>query len=231
MSVLVVEDEQPIRLGLKALLERHYPRFGAVTDCASAEEALAAFEAGPFDLVVTDIHLGGLSGLDLLRRIHALRPGTPLIVLSGHSEFNWAREAIKYGVRAYLLKPLDLKEFSEALDGIVPPLVPTVADEKARQVVKYLTEHLEEELDMTRVANSVNLNYSYFSGWFRDCTGLNFSDFLLRLRMDRARILLEDPTAMVADVARKVGYPDARTFSKAFHRVVGRAPSQDRFTP
>jgi len=228
MSVLVVEDELPIRRGLKALIERHYPQFGAVTDCSSAEEALVAFGSESFDLVVTDLHLGGLSGLDLLKAVHDRRPDTPLIVLSGHSEFRWAQEAIRYGVRAYLLKPLDLREFSAALDGIAPPLVPAVADEKARQVVRFLLDHLSEDLDMARVANSVNLSYSYFSGWFRDCTGLNYSDFLLRLRIDRARILLADPTALVAEVARQVGYPDARTFSKAFHRVTGRAPSQDR---
>jgi len=232
MSVLVVEDELPIRLGLKALLERHYPRFGPVTDCAGAQEALEAFEARPFDLVVTDLHMDGMTGLDLLRRIHTLRPGTPAVVLSGHSEFDWAREAIRYGVRAYLMKPLDLKEFTEVLDLIRPPEVETVpGDEKVRQVLRYLAEHLEEDLDMARVANSVNLNYSYFSGWFRDATGQNFSDYLVRLRVDRARKLLADPAVTVAEAARQVGYPDARTFSKAFHRITGLTPTEGRLSP
>lgn len=231
MSVLIIEDEPPIRAGLQALLERHYPSFGPVTACASAAEALAAFDAQEFDLVVTDIHLGETSGLEVLKAIHLRRPGTPTVVLSGHREFSWAQEAIRYGVRAYLLKPLDLAEFAAALEGIAPPLVPTLADEKAKQVLQYLLAHLEEDLDMARVANSVNLSYSYFSGWFRDVTGLNYSDFLLRLRIDRARRLLADPTALVAEVARQVGYPDARTFSKAYHRVTGRSPSEDRASP
>lgn len=229
MSVLVVEDEYPIRRGLKAVLERHFPQFGQVVECANESEAWTAFESQTFDLVVSDLNLGQGSGLDLLKRIHQARPATPTIILSGHSEFAWAREAIRYGVRAYLLKPLDLKEFSEVLGTLAPSSLPTQSDEKAKQVIRYLNDHLDEALDMAQVANSVNLSYSYFSEWFRDATGLKFSEYLLRIRLERARILLADPSALVADVAKAVGYPDARTFSKAFHRATGLTPSQGRF--
>ncbi len=105
MNILIVEDE---RLALDDLLGMLEPIAAdhRVIGCSSGAEALAHARQQPPDLVITDIRMPGMSGLELVRRLKAASPLLAAIVLSGHSEFEYAREGMRLGVSDYLLKPV-----------------------------------------------------------------------------------------------------------------------------
>lgn len=259
-SILIVDDERPIRKGLRAIIERFHPRFTHVEDVGSAAEALDRCSAQRFDLVLTDISMSRMNGLELIGRLKAMRPKLQFIVISGHEDFEWARLALRYGALAWLLKPLNLHELSEAimrglqqvagtgagrglrygeqkgagscLEALMDyqGLVHNVKDEKAKLALQFIYENLHRPLDMAEVANELSFNYSYFSLWFKESVGINFNECLARLRIGRAAELLADPRLGVQEVAHSVGYPDARTFTRTFSRFAGTPPSQFRKT-
>ena len=111
--VFAVDDEP----GICRALERFFERRGA--SCASfprAEEALAAAEGSPPDLVFLDVRLPGISGLDALERFRALDPAPSVIVVTAHGTLDVAVEAIRRGAHDYLPKPLDLVQVGAAAD-------------------------------------------------------------------------------------------------------------------
>jgi len=114
--VLVVDDDEIIRDNLYELLSEEYRCQTADT----AEKALARLDAESYDVVLTDISMPGLSGLELLGHIRQKYPGTPVIIISGISDQEYAQGMIRLGAFDYLLKPFSLdtvmKSVKRALD-------------------------------------------------------------------------------------------------------------------
>jgi DNA-binding NtrC family response regulator len=110
-DILVVDDDDVIRDTLCELLSLQYSCQTADT----AEEALAKLEAQSFDVVLTDISMPGLSGMELLSRVLKLYPGTPVIVISGLSDQEQAQSLISLGAADYLLKPFRLEVVEESV--------------------------------------------------------------------------------------------------------------------
>jgi DNA-binding NtrC family response regulator len=112
MHVLVVDDERPTRL----LMEKELPRAGcAVTSAESGEKALDELQAQDFDVVLLDLKMPGMGGMEALRRIRDSGASAEVVVLTGHPDVNTAIEAMKLGAYDYLTKPFKLAEVEEVL--------------------------------------------------------------------------------------------------------------------
>jgi two-component system response regulator PilR (NtrC family) len=110
-DILVVDDDDVIRETLCELLSTEYSCQTADT----AEEALARLQTQRFDVVLTDISMPGLSGMELLTRVVELYPGTPVIIISGLSDQDQAQSLIGRGAFDYLLKPFRLEVVEESV--------------------------------------------------------------------------------------------------------------------
>lgn len=104
-DILVVDDDDVIRETLDELLSADY----SVQTADTAEAALTKLEAQGFDVVLTDISMPGLNGMELLKRVVEKYPGTPVIIISGHSDQDQALSLISSGAFDYLLKPFRLE--------------------------------------------------------------------------------------------------------------------------
>ena len=110
-EILVVDDDDIIRETLCELLSENH----ACQSAGTAEEALSKLQSQAFDVVLTDISMPGLSGLDLLSRLVQLYPGTPVIIISGLSDEEQAQSLIGRGAFDYLLKPFRLEVVEDSV--------------------------------------------------------------------------------------------------------------------
>ena len=110
-SVLIVDDDETIREMLFELLSEEHNCQSAGT----AVEALSLLEKETFDVLLTDISMPGLSGLELLEIMRQRYPHTPVIIISGAGDLNHAQSLIKSGALAYLLKPFRLELVEESV--------------------------------------------------------------------------------------------------------------------
>jgi len=99
----------------------------------------------------------------------------------------------------------------------------TVAESIVRQ-------HYSRDLQLAEVANRVSMNYSYFSKLFKERTGLTFTAYLIKVRMEEAQKLLKDPTLRINEISEKVGYGNLYHFSRAFKNYYGVSPKEHRKT-
>lgn len=106
-SLLIADDEELVRRGLAALIEREVPDLTIVGTAIDGLDALEQARRSRPDIILTDIRMPGLDGLELIARLRAEQPGLRCIILSGYDEFAYARRAIGLGVEDYLLKPVD----------------------------------------------------------------------------------------------------------------------------
>lgn len=94
----------------------------------------------------------------------------------------------------------------------------------------YLAEHFMEALSLNDAAAYVELNPSYFSNLFKAETGMNFSEYLMKIRMEKAMQLLRNPKVRIYEIGNMVGYEDAVSFGRAFKKFVGMSPKEYRNT-
>lgn len=122
-KLLIVDDEKNIRVGLKAMIEREYPGKYSFSLAGDGEEALALVEEEGTELVITDIRMPGMDGIALINRLQERENKPAVIILSGHDDFQYAKEAIRNDVREYLLKPIVREELFETLSRLENELV------------------------------------------------------------------------------------------------------------
>lgn len=119
-NVMIVDDEPAIREGLTTIMDWDALGFRVSDTAGSGREALAKLEQAQPDLIIMDIRLPGMNGLDVIRKIQEEGKGTPqhFLILSGYADFEYARQAISIGADGYLLKPVDEDEMAEELQRI-----------------------------------------------------------------------------------------------------------------
>lgn len=103
MKILIADDHELIRHGLRGLLRDHIPD-AEITEAANAKEAVSAAVMGGWDLALVDINMPGRSGLELIRDLKQMHPTLPVLVVSAHTEEDFALRALKLGAAGYVSK-------------------------------------------------------------------------------------------------------------------------------
>ncbi len=116
--ILIVDDEETITFSLYQSFILSREPYEVVT-AETGEEALQKFQEKPFDLVITDIFLPGISGFDLLRQIKKNKPETDFIVITAYGSDDKKEEAQKEGARLYIEKPFDIRDFKKKVMEIL----------------------------------------------------------------------------------------------------------------
>jgi DNA-binding response OmpR family regulator len=115
-TILVIDDEENLRRSLSLILQR---AGYSVTTAGNAQEAWLALSAGVFDLVLLDLKMPGVSGLELLPQIWQKYPESPVVIITAHATLESAIEAIRGGARDYLLKPINPAQILSRVDEIL----------------------------------------------------------------------------------------------------------------
>ena len=149
VNILIADDESVIREGVKRTIKRAFPAY-TVHLAGSAEEAVGIMDNQPVDIVLTDILMPGIDGLEFMKMSRRRYPHVKWVVISAHSEFSYAQKAVRLGARDYLLKPIGkqrLVELMEQLAGEAKAETELSRDgELMKRNLKYLREAVFQRL-------------------------------------------------------------------------------------
>ena len=157
-KVFLVEDEYIVREGIKNRIEWEKYGFEFAGEASDGEVGLSMISKVKPDIVITDIKMPFMDGLELSRRIKDEMPDTEIIVLTGYADFNYARECLKVGVSEYLTKPIKPDEIIEALENVAGKIDERVAEEKARLNNQMKREQELKNFYSTQAQAEDNLN-------------------------------------------------------------------------
>ena len=258
--VLIVEDEPLMREYLIACLPRLHPAFLAADAAHDGMAALTLLESSSYDLMITDLRMPGMDGLQLIERVRSLGKTMPIIILTGYDEFEYARTALHFGVAEYLLKPLNddaLKETLDRLDQLIrqrrssmqlpkdlspqniATFVATCFSDTdgehtllAERAANYIASHFTEPITQSDVAEALGITPAYLSSIFHEEKGESYTKFLTRLRMMQAALLLKSkPSMTIQSVAEQTGYASDKHFISVFKKYFGTTPHEYRQKP
>ena len=236
MKILIIDDEPKIRNGLSNLLTRRegWEVAGAYENAADALKYLAVNQV---DVMITDIKMPEISGLELIARIRERDKKTAIIILSGYSNFQFAQRAIELGVSRYLTKPTNPRELICVLEETEKKLggkqekeedsgkIPNLFVQKAADYIKL---NYSEKISIKEIADQLYLSPNYLSELVKKQTGKTISEYLTEYRLEKACQLLDHAEYRVGDVSGMVGIHDGRYFSNMFKKKYGMTPTEYR---
>ncbi|WP_088042097.1 response regulator [Bacillus sp. EAC] len=250
-TILIVDDEQITRQGLKNTLEKWSNGKFEILSAANGQETFEKISKTKVHLLITDICMPEMDGLKLLEKLKSKGHKFVSIIISGHPDFEYAREAIRLGVVNYLLKPVSKQKLIEAVEQALEKeanierieYMEKVTDQTLlkidsklsqsnpiKEAKKFINQNLGSQISLKEVADAVHLNASYFSVLFKEQIGLNFSEYLTRKRLQIAKNRLLTTDLQIEEIAQEVGYQTAKYFIKIFKNYEGITPSKFRKT-
>lgn len=240
-KILICDDELIIRNGLKKLIEHSELPLELCGMAANGIEALEMIQKQKPSIVLMDINMPGLSGLDVIEAVRTQSAHTKFIIITGHDEFQYAQRACKLHVSDYLLKPIHKSSFISLLREVIIQIQDDQrttriliqedeADTLAKKILLYVQNHFTEpELSLAKISEEFHLSQSYVTRIIKQERGKSFSGLLAQLRLDKAVEMLADSQELkLWVIASACGYTSQHYFSRVFKNATGYTPLEYR---
>ncbi|MEH7277023.1 response regulator transcription factor [Neobacillus vireti] len=237
-KLVIADDEYEIRNGLVHYFPWNEIGFEVIGQASNGKEALEVISSQQTDVLLCDIHMPVMTGIEVIKEIYLHHSHVHTVFLSGYQEFHYAQEAIKYGVKNYILKPTKFADLTEAFSKIkneldkrhphddhkleITEVDPIINKIKNYVNINFKTASLEE------AAQLVYMNPQYVSKYFKQKTDENFSEYVFMVKMQQAAKFLKEMKYKTYEVSEMVGYSNAKNFTRAFRKFFGVSPKEYR---
>ncbi|HYK74502.1 MAG TPA: response regulator [Pseudoneobacillus sp.] len=245
MKAIIVDDEKHVREGLLLLAEWEKYGINTILEAEDGDEAIYLISEHRPEIIFTDMRMPKRDGISLLKWIHSSDLPSKTIVVSGYDDFEYMRNAIYYKSFDYILKPIDPNILNETLEravnewkgqtlsikldaGSPPEIMRNEEKNNMQKIEEYLREHYQQDINLQEIADCFFLNKEYISRKFKQVFSETITDYLTKIRMEKARELLENPNYKIYEIAYHVGYQNEKYFSKVFKKVIGLTPNEYR---
>lgn len=238
IDVLIVEDEEMIRKGIVLTVDWQALDCRVVGEAADGKEGLEAAQRLHPDLILTDIKMPNMDGIEMLTALRQSGNNTHVIILSAYDTFSYVQSALRLGAVDYLLKPFHDGELEQAVtlahNRICPPKKPEpllplpegARTKYIREAVEFIHMHYNDpDISIGTVAEHLNISEGYLSHTFKKEMGISPLNYLTRYRIRQAMQMLTDCRMRVYEAAERVGYQDIAYFSTTFKKLTGLSPS------
>lgn len=256
IKVMVVDDDHLVRKGFITMMPWREHDLEVVGEAGNGKKALEFLETNQVDLLITDLAMPVMSGIDLMRCVKEKYRDISMVVLTFHQDFELIQEALRLGALDYITKvELEHEQMDEVLRRIVGkmkeqyaqtrdthvqnPSLPVFDDEDEGpyspevnasiwKAVEIIQAEFQNDLLLPDIAKRVNMSRSYFSRCFRDIAGKTFNDYTREVRVNHAKVMLKQTGKTIAWIATQAGYPNEKYFSKVFRELTGMLPGEFR---
>lgn len=239
-SLIIVEDDDNIRSGLVNLFPWEESGFTVVADFAHGQTAWQYIEEhNDICVVLTDIRMPIMDGLELSRKISEVYPNINILLISGYRDFSYAQQALHYNVKDFFIKPLKYStlmlsflKIKEELDRQnINPNQEKHSNQYYDQIINSVKSYMLENLRTATLEEAsiiAHLSSSYLSRLFKNYIGVSFSEYLLKKRMERACILLGNSSFKIYEISDEIGYDSPKNFSRTFKNYYNVSPKEYR---
>lgn len=239
MQIVIIDDEPLARVTLISMLADCPIKTQVVAEGSKGQDVMILTQKWQPDICFVDIRMPGWDGLKGIKEAKAHSPHTLWIILTGFSEFEYAKEAINLGVSCFLLKPIDPVELNQVIStlsaqilsrhGASEDLMKTDTSQGAVAFVKKQVEaNFMKDIGIADLAERLSVTPNYLSALFHKQTGETFTQYVTKIRLSHAKAYLLEESLSIQEIAEKVGYYSPRHFTKKFKEIYGIYPSECR---
>lgn len=245
-KILLAECDPLCRLSYRKMNVWSEYGFEISAEAANGREALRLFEKDRYDLLVSNIIMPVMNGIELLREIRNSGNDIFAVYITSHTDFEYTREAILLGAKDFLKKPATERSVGEmlgrihkglgeaentALSGVVVHVMEQIgadidSDVFLRNVGLFLSDNLCGSVSMTDTAEYFKMSKDYFGKCFKLHTGMSFNSVYTMIKMEYAKTLIDSGKYRNYEISEILGFCDPDYFTKLFKSVTGMTPRE-----
>lgn len=233
MKAIIIDDEQHVREGLQLLANWNEFGIETVLEAGDGDEAISLIKHHQPEIIFTDMQMPKRDGISLLKWLAESELAAITIVVSGHDDYKYMRNAITYKSFDYILKPIDPELLNETLGRAVnrwkenalikrstldvEPIPSSAETESSMQQIEaFLRVNYKQEITLQDIADQFYLSREHISRKFKQEYHETITDYVTRIRMEKAKELLGNPNLKIYEIAYHVGYQNEKYFSKVY---------------
>ena len=226
--ILLVDDDIALREEFKEYFEEY-----GVIDASNGEEALKILKKPhAIDLVILDVRMSGMSGIEVLENIKKIAPEVHVVIFTGYGSKDVAVEALRSRADDYVEKSLDIQSMKKTIEAHLEQkqrseFGPGI-ESKIAQVKEFLARNAHKKVTLQDAAAAVFLSPKYLSRIFKQHSKKGFNDFKLACKIEYAKKLLKDSAYTVEQISDNLGYANPESFIRQFKKITKSTPSQFR---
>lgn len=235
MNIVVIDDEFGTRESIIRLIRKINPDYKVIGEADNGYDGMLLIKSLHPNLVISDIMMPRLSGLEMIENARACSPQTKFIILSGYAEFDLAKQAIQLAVVDYLLKPITVEQLTNVLNKVNGELKLKLDTENTKtEAAKYspivqfivngICRDYANKIYLDEYAKEIKVTPEYAGSLFSKETGKSFCMFLRDVRMEKAIELIKSSDDKIYEIAYKTGYSDVKYFCRVFKEYTGTSP-------
>ncbi len=242
-KVMIIDDEPIIVQGLSLSIPWEKWNCTVVATANDGLEGKRLIEEYRPDIIFLDICMPEMSGLQMIAAIKSEFQSMEISILTGYRDFDYAQQALHFGVRRFLLKPSNMSELEEAIEAMCHALqVKGITGETnsgeetesssgsfiVKNALQYIEENYQHKLTLGEVAEKTYVSQWHLSKLLNRHVEQSFSEILNHARIEAAKKLLVDPSLRIGDISETVGFLDLAHFSRVFKKQEGVSANEYR---
>lgn len=245
-KILLAEDDADMRFIYSRMSVWKDSGFVIAKEVSNGRDALAAVKGEKFDLVLTDIRMPFIDGIQLLEKMNELGISTAVVFISSYDEFEYARKGLVLGAFDYLLKPVNEQKLGDMLKRVgdkiaeqkcqntfadyvlsaLEALGKRAEDSFTQDICAYFSNTSCRDISVEQAAEHFGFSRDYFGKMFRRQIGESFSRFSTIVKIEYAKELLRQSGLKTYEISEELGYSSADYFTKVFKDITGISPAQ-----
>lgn len=236
-KLLIADDEYEIRNGLSNYFPWGDVGFTVVSQADNGTQVMAYTERHEVDVILCDIRMPIMTGIDVARELYLKKSPIKVIFLSGYKDFEFAQQALIYGVKNYIVKPTKYDELMNIFLSIREELDQEKKKDAAQEgavsdkvisVIKNYVKECYRDAALEGAADLVHMSPYYISKYFKQKTGENFSDYVISVKMEKAAQFLKEIDYKTYEISEMIGYSNPKNFTRTFKKYFGKSPREFR---
>lgn len=233
MNLLIADDENLELKVLEKTVKKHFVDELEIFASSNGRKASQICDEVKPDIALLDIEMPGMNGIELAKYIKEKYADCIIIFITAYDRFEYAIEAIHIKAFDYLLKPWKEEKLCELINTAIENVrsmqkTDSIVHSQKDVIKDYIDRNYKKDISAKDVAGILGYSDVYFSKVFKQLFDDNFINYLTKIRMDRAKLLLKDVSFNIKEVGKSVGYADSNYFTKVFKRSIGISPSEYR---
>lgn len=233
MNLLIADDENLELKVLEKTVKKHFVDELEIFASSNGRKASQICDEVKPDIALLDIEMPGMNGIELAKYIKEKYADCIIIFITAYDRFDYAIEAMHIKAFDYLLKPWKEEKLCELINTAIENVrsvqkTDSIVHSQKDVIKDYIDRNYKKDISAKDVAGILGYSDVYFSKVFKQLFDDNFINYLTKIRMDRAKLLLKDVSFNIKEVGKSVGYADSNYFTKVFKRSVGMSPSEYR---
>ena len=229
MNLLIADDENLELKVLEKTIKKFFLNELEIFMASNGKQAALISDETEINIALLDVEMPGMNGIELAKLLREKNPDCIIIFITAYDRFDYAIEAMHIKAFDYLLKPWKEEKLtgliSEAIVNIKELSLENSVNENLQEsqksaIKKYIKENYKRDISAGDVAGILGYSDVYFSKIFKQLFDDTFINYLTKVRIDKAKVLLKDVGFNIKEVGASVGYTDSNYFTKVFKRAV-----------